>query len=79
MLYLNQGWMLYRFLNNFWLHASYSQNSTGEQFFMNQILINRSSISNRPLKFAKSQNLGLNYTINDLFNQFELSAGWIID
>jgi hypothetical protein len=44
--------------------------------FMNQILINnRSSISNRPLKFAKSQNLGLNYTINDLFTNLNLVQG----
>lgn len=71
---------LYRFLNNSFLsaNASYSQNSTGEQFFFtNQILINnRSSISNRSsLNLQKSQNFGLNYNINDLFNQFELSAG----
>jgi hypothetical protein len=71
---------LYRFLNNSFLsvNTSYSQNSTGEQFFFtNQILINnRSSISNRSsLNLQKSQNFGLNYTINDLFNQFELSAG----
>jgi hypothetical protein len=71
---------LYRFSNISFLNAnaSYSQNSNGEQFFFtNQILINnRSSISNRPsLNLQKSQNWGLNYNINDLFNQFELSAG----
>jgi hypothetical protein len=71
---------LYRFSNISSLSAnvSYSKNSTGEQFFfINQILINnRSSIRNLPsLNLQKSQNLGLNYNINDLFNQFELSAG----
>lgn len=71
---------LYRFSNNSSLsaNASYYQNSTGEQFFfINQVLIdNRSSISNLPsLDLQKSQNLGLTYIINDIFNQFELSAG----
>lgn len=71
---------IYRFSNTSSLsaNASYSQNSIGEQFFfVNQILINnRSSVANRPsLSLQKIHSFGMNYNINDLFNQFELGAG----